>query len=125
VAVTLAGEGEGGLVPGSMGTRSYHVLGRGCPEALASSAHGAGRRLSRTDARRRPGAARRRSRAPDVGARGSRASDAAHEVRAGPLGSVSTAERERSSSGETGPQIEGTIGRLPRGWQPGWEYDLR
>jgi tRNA-splicing ligase RtcB len=47
-----AGEGEPGLLPGSMGTRSYHVLGRGCPEALASSAHGAGRRLSRTDARR-------------------------------------------------------------------------
>jgi tRNA-splicing ligase RtcB len=47
-----AAAGEAGLVPGSMGTRSYHVEGRGCPEALASSAHGAGRRLSRTDARR-------------------------------------------------------------------------
>jgi tRNA-splicing ligase RtcB len=35
-----------------MGTRSYHVEGRGCAEALCSSAHGAGRRLSRTDARR-------------------------------------------------------------------------
>jgi tRNA-splicing ligase RtcB len=35
-----------------MGTRSYHVEGRGCAEAMASSAHGAGRRMSRTDARR-------------------------------------------------------------------------
>jgi tRNA-splicing ligase RtcB len=47
-----AASGEPGLIPGSMGTHSFHVEGRGCPEALASSAHGAGRRLSRTDARR-------------------------------------------------------------------------
>ena len=36
-----------------MGTHSFHVEGRGCAAALCSSAHGAGRRLSRTDARRR------------------------------------------------------------------------
>jgi tRNA-splicing ligase RtcB len=48
-----AAQGEPGLIPGSMGTRSFHVEGRGCEEALASSAHGAGRRLSRTDARHR------------------------------------------------------------------------
>jgi tRNA-splicing ligase RtcB len=48
-----AAAGEPGLVPGSMGTRSFHVEGRGCAESLASSAHGAGRRLSRTEARRR------------------------------------------------------------------------
>jgi tRNA-splicing ligase RtcB len=47
-----AAAGEPGLLPGSMGTCSFHVEGRGCPEALSSSAHGAGRRLSRTDARR-------------------------------------------------------------------------
>jgi len=47
-----AGAGEPGLIPGSMGTTSYHVEGRGVSAALASSAHGAGRRLSRTDARR-------------------------------------------------------------------------
>jgi tRNA-splicing ligase RtcB len=47
-----AAAGETGLIPGSMGTRSVHVEGRGVPEALSSSAHGAGRRLSRTDARR-------------------------------------------------------------------------
>jgi tRNA-splicing ligase RtcB len=47
-----AREGERGLIPGSMGSRSFHVEGRGCTEAFSSSAHGAGRRLSRTDARR-------------------------------------------------------------------------
>ena len=35
-----------------MGTLSYHVVGRGCAAALCSSAHGAGRILSRTEARR-------------------------------------------------------------------------
>ena len=44
--------GESGIVPGSMGTTSYHVEGRGATDALTSSAHGAGRRLSRTEARR-------------------------------------------------------------------------
>jgi tRNA-splicing ligase RtcB len=41
-----------GIVPGSMGSPSFHVAGRGCPEALDSSAHGAGRLLSRTEARK-------------------------------------------------------------------------
>jgi tRNA-splicing ligase RtcB (3'-phosphate/5'-hydroxy nucleic acid ligase) len=36
-----------------MGTLSYHVCGRGCAAALCSSAHGAGRILSRSEARRR------------------------------------------------------------------------
>jgi len=36
-----------------MGSLSYHVVGRGCAEALCSSAHGAGRILSRTEARRK------------------------------------------------------------------------
>jgi tRNA-splicing ligase RtcB len=36
-----------------MGSLSYHVVGRGCESALCSSAHGAGRILSRSDARRR------------------------------------------------------------------------
>jgi len=43
--------GQGGVLPGSMGTLSFHVEGRGHPEALCSSAHGAGRALSRTAAR--------------------------------------------------------------------------
>jgi tRNA-splicing ligase RtcB len=46
-----AGSGERGVLPGSMGTLSFHVEGRGCDEALCSSAHGAGRALSRTAAR--------------------------------------------------------------------------
>ena len=43
--------GENGVLPGSMGTLSFHVEGRGCEDALCSSAHGAGRALSRTAAR--------------------------------------------------------------------------
>jgi tRNA-splicing ligase RtcB len=45
--------GEVGLIPGSMGTASVHVVGLGHEGALGSCAHGAGRRLSRSDARRR------------------------------------------------------------------------
>jgi tRNA-splicing ligase RtcB (3'-phosphate/5'-hydroxy nucleic acid ligase) len=45
--------GEPGVVPGSMGSESFHVEGRGCTEALCSSAHGAGRMLSRSEARKR------------------------------------------------------------------------
>jgi tRNA-splicing ligase RtcB (3'-phosphate/5'-hydroxy nucleic acid ligase) len=48
-----AAAGELGVVPGSMGTPSYHVEGRGLPAALCSSAHGAGRAMSRSEARRR------------------------------------------------------------------------
>lgn len=44
--------GESGVLPGSMGSLSFHVEGRGCEDALCSSAHGAGRALSRTEARR-------------------------------------------------------------------------
>ena len=48
-----AASGEPGLIPGSMGTGSVHVVGLGHPDALGSCAHGAGRRLSRGEARRR------------------------------------------------------------------------
>ena len=48
-----AGEGVPGVIPGSMGTASFHTIGRGCAAGLCSSAHGAGRELSRTEARRR------------------------------------------------------------------------
>ncbi|HET6718905.1 MAG TPA: RtcB family protein, partial [Rhodocyclaceae bacterium] len=43
-----AAAGELGIVPGSMGARSYIVRGKGNPESFNSSAHGAGRQLSRT-----------------------------------------------------------------------------
>jgi len=45
-----AREGDLGIVPGSMGARSFIVRGRGNPESFCSSAHGAGRRMSRTAA---------------------------------------------------------------------------
>jgi tRNA-splicing ligase RtcB len=45
--------GEGGIIPGSMGTTSYLVEGRGAADALCSSSHGAGRAMSRDEARRR------------------------------------------------------------------------
>jgi len=48
-----AGAGVIGLVPGSMGTFSVHVVGLGNPASLGSCAHGAGRRLSRSAARRK------------------------------------------------------------------------
>ncbi len=41
---------EQGIIPGSMGTASFHVRGRGHETALCSSSHGAGRRLSRSEA---------------------------------------------------------------------------
>lgn len=43
---------EPGIVPGSMGAPSYHTSGRGDARGLCSSAHGAGRALSRGEARR-------------------------------------------------------------------------
>jgi tRNA-splicing ligase RtcB len=48
-----ARQGELGLIPGSMGTASYVVAGLGNPVALQSSPQGAGRRFSRSAARKR------------------------------------------------------------------------
>lgn len=48
-----ARSGELGIIPGSMGARSFIVRGLGNPESLQSCAHGAGRRMSRTAARRK------------------------------------------------------------------------
>jgi len=48
-----ASPGVPGLIPGSMGTRSYVVAGRGNRLALNSSPHGAGRQYSRSAARKR------------------------------------------------------------------------
>lgn len=45
-----AGVGELGIIPGSMGTRSYIVRGLGNPESFESASHGAGRRMSRSKA---------------------------------------------------------------------------
>jgi tRNA-splicing ligase RtcB len=47
-----ARKGQRAMIPGSMGTRSYIVSGLEHPMAFRSAPHGAGRRLSRTQARR-------------------------------------------------------------------------
>ena len=46
-----AREGEYGIIPGSMGTKSYIVKGKGNLESFCSCSHGAGRRMSRNKAR--------------------------------------------------------------------------
>ncbi|MEU8650800.1 RtcB family protein [Streptomyces sp. NPDC048737] len=48
-----AGSGEYGIIPGSMGTGSYIVKGLGNERAFNSASHGAGRRMSRSAAKRR------------------------------------------------------------------------
>ena len=48
-----AGRGELGIIPGSMGARSYIVRGLGNAESFESCSHGAGRTMSRTAARQR------------------------------------------------------------------------
>ena len=45
--------GQLGIIPGSMGTKSYIIRGKGNPLAYDSCSHGAGRRFSRNEARRR------------------------------------------------------------------------
>ncbi len=47
-----AGLGDLALIPGSMGTRSYVVRGKGNPDSFQSASHGAGRRMSRNAAKR-------------------------------------------------------------------------
>ena len=47
-----AGAGELGIIPGSMGARSYIVRGKGSAESFHSCAHGAGRRMSRNAAQK-------------------------------------------------------------------------
>ncbi|UTY57447.1 RtcB family protein [Massilia sp. erpn] len=45
--------GELGIIPGSMGAKSYIVRGKGNPDSFNSCSHGAGRTMSRTEAKRR------------------------------------------------------------------------
>lgn len=42
-----------GIIPGSMGSRSFIVRGKGDPESFCSCSHGAGRRMSRGEAKKR------------------------------------------------------------------------
>jgi tRNA-splicing ligase RtcB (3'-phosphate/5'-hydroxy nucleic acid ligase) len=48
-----AGDGDLGIIPGSMGAKSYIVRGRGNAESFQSCSHGAGRAMSRGEAKRR------------------------------------------------------------------------
>jgi tRNA-splicing ligase RtcB len=48
-----AAEGDMGIIPGSMGARSYIVRGKGNRESFNSCSHGAGRAMSRNEAKRR------------------------------------------------------------------------
>ena len=48
-----AGAGDLGIIPGSMGAKSFIVRGKGSPESFCSCSHGAGRKMSRTEAKRR------------------------------------------------------------------------
>jgi tRNA-splicing ligase RtcB len=48
-----AGKDELGIIPGSMGTKSFIVRGLGNPHSFQSASHGAGRRMSRGEAKRR------------------------------------------------------------------------
>ncbi len=48
-----ARQGDLGIIPGSMGQRSYIVRGKGNPESYCSCSHGAGRAMSRAEAKRR------------------------------------------------------------------------
>jgi tRNA-splicing ligase RtcB (3'-phosphate/5'-hydroxy nucleic acid ligase) len=48
-----AGEGELGIIPGSMGAKSFIVRGKGNAESFHTCSHGAGRAMSRNEAKRR------------------------------------------------------------------------
>jgi tRNA-splicing ligase RtcB len=48
-----AGRGDMGIIPGSMGARSFIVRGKGNPDSFESCSHGAGRAMSRNEAKRR------------------------------------------------------------------------
>lgn len=48
---TPAAQGELGIIPGSMASEGFIVRGRGCATALCSASHGAGRSMSRQEAR--------------------------------------------------------------------------
>ena len=48
---TLAREGTIGIIPGSQGTKSYIVKGKGNKDSFESCSHGAGRKMSRTKAK--------------------------------------------------------------------------
>ncbi len=64
---TSARAGETGIIPGSQGTASAIVRGRGCVESFMSCSHGAGRVMGRKEAQRRLDLATERQRLDDLG----------------------------------------------------------
>lgn len=47
-----ARKGQMGIIPGSMGAKSFIVMGKGNPDSYCSCSHGAGRRMSRSEAKK-------------------------------------------------------------------------
>ena len=64
---TSARAGETGIVPGSQGSPSYIVKGKGNPESFASCAHGAGRKMGRKQAQRQLDLGQEKKRLDDQG----------------------------------------------------------
>jgi tRNA-splicing ligase RtcB len=64
---TSAREGEVGIIPGSQGTASYIVMGKGNPESFTSCSHGAGRAMGRKQAERTLDLATEQKKLDDLG----------------------------------------------------------
>ncbi len=64
---TLARKGTVGLIPGSQGTKSYVVEGKGNPESFMSCSHGAGRKMGRKQAQRELSLEAEQKRLDDLG----------------------------------------------------------
>ena len=64
---TSAREGQTGLIPGSQGTKSYVVKGKGNPESFMSCSHGAGRTMGRKQAQRELSLEAEKKRLDDLG----------------------------------------------------------
>ncbi len=64
---TLARENTIGIIPGSQGTKSYIVKGKGNPESFMSCSHGAGRKMGRKQAQRELNLESEKKRLDDMG----------------------------------------------------------
>jgi tRNA-splicing ligase RtcB len=64
---TRAADGEIGIIPGSQGTPSYLIRGKGNTESFTSCAHGAGRKMGRKQAQRQLDLEQERKRLEDQG----------------------------------------------------------
>ncbi|NOY69906.1 MAG: RtcB family protein [Deltaproteobacteria bacterium] len=64
---TMARKGQLGIIPGSQGTPSYIVRGKGNPESFQSCSHGAGRKMGRKQAQRELNLEAEKKRLDDLG----------------------------------------------------------